>query len=120
MQYELMVILLVGVPTLILWAISTVLGWNGGKGPGFWVTLLEIVAIGVTIYMPLIGSFFFDRMTKKRKMKRSSDSFSHASNQSLEDEFQFVLFDEMLNQHFEKYEIFLYQTTTTTPRRHPS
>lgn len=105
-KHELTVVVSIGIPILIIWAIGVTLRWRGGISPGFWSTTLEIVCIAVTIWMPLIASFWYARITRGKAVRLSSsnrDSASIASSQIVEDEFRMVVNDDDLLVHFEKY-----------------
>jgi hypothetical protein len=41
-KLELTIVLFVGVPLLIVWAIAITFNWSGGPGAGFWVDVLEV------------------------------------------------------------------------------
>jgi len=92
-KQELILILVVGFPTLVLWAVASTVGWSGGYGPQLFTGLLEIFAICVMIWMPLIRTFYFERQLGRRRLE-SIDEKSMTSSDTTDDEFRYVMMEE--------------------------
>jgi len=68
-RQELWIIMGFGLPALIMWGLSTHMNWSGGYGPGLYSSLMQIISLCATIYMPLFGSWYVERKLDIRKQE---------------------------------------------------
>jgi len=93
-KQELAAVLFVGTPVLIVWAVASFFDWTGGDSANLWSSLFEIFTLCLTIWMPLIRSFDFDRALA-RKHRNTSDMGSVTSSETSDDDFNYVTFREV-------------------------
>jgi len=99
-KHELSTVLFVGIPTLVVWVLSSFFSWTGFLSVDFWQTIIELLAMAVTIWMPMVGSFVYERAVKRRARMRSEREMEEGSMTSShhlgDDDFRYVLKDEEL------------------------
>jgi len=95
------IILFLGVPTMILWAVASTLGWADGYGPTTFLTIFEIISLLATVGLPVIGTYRFSKSIANRRKLSETSSQSDAVR-SLDEDFQLVLSDEFMLVAFEK------------------
>lgn len=103
---ELGVVLGTGLPALILWAMANALGWSNGYGEALYSEILEVLTICVTIWLPIIGSFHFEKTMTRKRLEHQEEGRSMTSSERNEDEFRYVLMEETtLLPHFERLDL---------------
>ena len=78
-KVELGALLFLGTPFFLVWAVSAVLQWTGLLLSMFWHSVIEVVFILCSLYIPLIGSFLYTRVFHRYKVLKSEPSTDPAT-----------------------------------------
>lgn len=71
---ELGALFFLGTPFFLVWAVSAVLRWTGLLLSMFWHSVLEVVFILCSLYIPLVGSYVYTRAFHRYQRLRTEPS----------------------------------------------